>query len=131
MYCEYSKYFGVLYCGYSLCSKYFGVRYCGYSGTRSTLTAHTPSTRSIQVFGTAHAPSTRSTKCTRYSEYTRNTKYTRSNCDYYKAISRWLSEYRWTSYRRKGAPMDEWLTHAKQAEKSLACHSAIRIGARV
>ena len=64
--------------------KYFGVRYCEYSGTRRTLTAHTPSTRSIQAFGTAHTPSTRkiqafstahtpstrSKKCTRYSQYT-------------------------------------------------------------
>ena len=78
--------------------KYFGVRYyCGYSGTCSTLTAHTPSTRSIMAFGTAHipstrsiqafstarTPSTRSTKCTRYSEYTRSTKYTGSICETY------------------------------------------------
>ena len=45
--------FGVLYYGYTI--KYFGVRYCGYSGTRST-------------------------KCTRYSEYTRSTKYAGSIC---------------------------------------------------
>ena len=61
-----------------LYSKYSGVRYCGYAGTRSTLTAHTPSTRSIQAFSTVHTPSTRSTNCTRYSEYTRSTKYTGS-----------------------------------------------------
>ena len=71
------QYFGVLYCGYSIL-KYSGVRYCGYAGTRSTLTAHTPSTRSIQAFSTVHTPSTRSTNCTRYSEYTRSTKYTGS-----------------------------------------------------
>ena len=71
--------------------KYFGVQYCGYSGTRTTLTDHNPSNRSIQAFGTvhtpsiqafsaAHTPSTRSTRCTRYSEYTRSTKYTGSIC---------------------------------------------------
>ena len=41
IYFEYSQYFGVLYCGYSIL-QVFGVRYCGYSGTRSALTSHTP-----------------------------------------------------------------------------------------
>ena len=105
-YLEYRQYFGsicyastrsisgyctadTLYCTLPS-TKVFRVRFCGYSGTRSTLTAPTPSTRSIQAFGTAHThsthsirafstahtPSTRSTKYTRYSEYIRITWYT-------------------------------------------------------
>ena len=42
--------------------EYFGLRYCGYSVTRSTLTAHTPNTRSIHALGTAHTHSTHSVK---------------------------------------------------------------------
>ena len=65
-----------------------------YSCTLSTLIAHSPSTRSIQAFGTAHTPcsrsiqafstvytpNTRCTKCTRYFDYNRTTKYTWTNC---------------------------------------------------
>ena len=31
MYCEYSQYLEVLYCGYCLYPKYFVFRYCGYT----------------------------------------------------------------------------------------------------
>ena len=96
-YLEYRRYFGSIYSpstrsisGYCTADTLytpsplvFRVRFCGYSGTRSTLTAHTPRTRSIQAFGiahthsthsnqafsTAHTPCTRSTKCSRYSKY--------------------------------------------------------------